>query len=115
MTARSDSQDSSTPFPFQWEDPLLLADQLTAEEKMVRDAARVYADTRLMPRVQRAFQDELFDRDIYAEMGAQGFLGATLKGYGCAGVSPVAYGLIAGSWSVWILPIVPLSACSQVS
>ncbi len=94
MTERADNSSSTKP-TFHWDDPLLLEEQLTMEEKMVRDAARVYAETRLMPRIQRAFHDETFDRAIYTEMGEQGFLGATITGYGCAGVSPVAYGLIA--------------------
>ncbi|MDX1902260.1 MAG: acyl-CoA dehydrogenase [Gammaproteobacteria bacterium] len=80
---------------FQWDDPLLLEDQLTTEERMIRDAAREYAQEKLMPRVLRGFRDEIFDREIINEMGEQGFLGATFTGYGCAGVSHVAYGLIA--------------------
>ena len=80
---------------FSWEDPLLLEDQLTDEERMVRDSARAYAQDRLMPRVQRAHREERFDREIMNEMGALGFLGSTLEGYGCAGVNHVCYGLIA--------------------
>jgi len=80
---------------FSWHDPLLLEDQLTTEERMIRDAAQTYAREKLFPRVKKAFHDEIFDREIMREMGEQGFLGATLSGYGCAGVSPVAYGLIA--------------------
>lgn len=80
---------------FLWEDPLLLAEQLTEEERMVRDAAFSYAQEKLQPRVQAAFHDEYFDREILREMGEQGFLGATLKGYGCAGINYVSYGLLA--------------------
>ncbi|HYC35448.1 MAG TPA: acyl-CoA dehydrogenase [Usitatibacter sp.] len=80
---------------FQWEDPLLLEDQLTEEERMVRDSARAYCQEKLMPRVLEAHRHERFDREIFNEMGQLGFLGPTIEGYGCAGVSHVAYGLIA--------------------
>ncbi len=80
---------------FQWDDPLLLEDQLADEERMVRDAARAYCQEKLMPRVLEANRHEIFHREIMNEMGALGFLGSTLKGYGCAGVNNVCYGLIA--------------------
>src|SRR5579864_2542381 len=80
---------------FNWQDPLLLEDELSSDEKMVRDSARAYAQGKLMPRVKSAFRDERFDREIMNEMGALGFLGPTIEGYGCAGVSYVCYGLIA--------------------
>jgi glutaryl-CoA dehydrogenase len=80
---------------FQWEDPLLLDDQLSDEERMVRDAARSYCQEKLMPRVLEANRHEKFHREIMNEMGAMGFLGSTLTGYGCAGVNNVCYGLIA--------------------
>ena len=81
---------------FRWEDPLDLASRLTEEERMVADAARAYARDKLLPRVVSAFAEERFDREIMTEMGALGFLGPTLpEDYGCAGVSHVAYGLIA--------------------
>ena len=80
---------------FQWEDPLLLDDQLSDEERMVRDAARSYCQEKLMPRVLEANRHEIFHREIMNEMGALGFLGSTLTGYGCAGVNNVCYGLIA--------------------
>ncbi len=80
---------------FLWDDPLLLEDQLTEEERMIRDTARDYAQSRLMPRVLSAFREERFDREIMREYGELGFLGATLHSHGCAGVSHVAYGLIA--------------------
>src|SRR5579872_4245599 len=79
---------------FQWQDPLLFAEQLTEEERMVRDAAFSYAQEKLQPRVQAAFHDEHFDRRILNEMGEQGFLGATIQGYGCAGINYVSYGLL---------------------
>ncbi|HET7731304.1 MAG TPA: acyl-CoA dehydrogenase [Usitatibacter sp.] len=80
---------------FRWEDPLLLEDQLSEEERMVRDSARAYCREKLMPRVLQAHRHEKFDREIFNEMGALGFLGPTIEGYGCAGVNHVAYGLIA--------------------
>jgi glutaryl-CoA dehydrogenase len=80
---------------FDWQDPLLLDDQLTEDERLLRDAAHRFCQDRLMPRVLRGFRDEHFDRDIMTEFGEMGFLGATLEGYGCAGVSYVAYGLMA--------------------
>jgi glutaryl-CoA dehydrogenase len=84
------------PKTFNWEDPLDLASRLTEEERMVWQSARAYAREKLLPRVVSAYADERFDREIMSEMGALGFLGATLpEQYGGAGVSHVAYGLIA--------------------
>ena len=80
---------------FRWEDPLLFEEQLNDEERMVRDSARAYCQDKLMPRVLLAHRQERFDRDVFGEMGALGFLGSTLEGYGCAGVNHVCYGLIA--------------------
>ena len=80
---------------FKWDDPLLLEDQLTEDERMVRDSARSYAQGELMPRILEANRHEKFDRAILAEMGALGFLGSTIEGYGCAGVNYVSYGLVA--------------------
>ncbi|WP_299380296.1 acyl-CoA dehydrogenase [uncultured Kiloniella sp.] len=80
---------------FDWEDPFLLDVQLNEEERMVRDSARDYAQDKLMPRILEANRHENFDRDIMREMGELGFLGATIEGYGCAGVSYTSYGLIA--------------------
>jgi len=80
---------------FQWEDPLLLEDQLSEEERMVRDSARAYAQDKLMSRVLEANRHERFDREIMTEMGELGLLGPTIDGYGCAGVGYVSYGLIA--------------------
>lgn len=75
---------------FQWEDPLLLDKQLTAEERMIRDSARAYCQEKLMPRVLEANRHEKFDREIMNEMGALGFLGSTIQGYGCAGTNDQA-------------------------
>jgi glutaryl-CoA dehydrogenase len=80
---------------FSWEDPLLLEALLTDEERIVRDSARAYAQDKLMPRVVEANRHERFDRDVLTEMGALGFLGSTLQGYGCAGVNHVSYGIVA--------------------
>jgi glutaryl-CoA dehydrogenase len=80
---------------FEWEDPLLLEDLLTEDERMVRDTARQYAQEQLMPRVRDAFRHEKFDRAIMKELGELGLLGSTIEGYGCAGVNYVCYGLVA--------------------
>ncbi|MCG9119461.1 acyl-CoA dehydrogenase [Laribacter hongkongensis] len=80
---------------FVWEDPLQLEQQLTDEERLIRDSARSFCQARLAPRVREAFRHEQFDRDIMHEMGEQGLLGCTLNDWGCAGVSHVAYGLVA--------------------
>ena len=80
---------------FKWDDAFLLDDQLSDEERMIRDAAHAYCQEKLQPRVLMANRHERFDRDIMNEMGALGFLGSTIDGYGCAGVNHVAYGLIA--------------------
>ena len=78
-----------------WADPLLLEEELGEDERMVRDSAAAYAREKLMPRIVEANRHERFDREIVAEMGALGFLGATIEGYGCPGISSVAYGLLA--------------------
>ncbi|OBZ85279.1 Glutaryl-CoA dehydrogenase, mitochondrial [Choanephora cucurbitarum] len=80
---------------YNWEDPLNLEKLLTEDEVAVRDAAKSYCQERLLPRVIQAYRNETFDRDIMYEMGELGFLGSTIDGYGCAGVSSVAYGLTA--------------------
>ncbi|WP_442679401.1 acyl-CoA dehydrogenase [Sphingomonas sp. ASY06-1R] len=81
---------------FQWDDPLLLEDQLGEEEKMIRDTARGYAQDRLAPRVQEAYANEHTDRAIFDEMGELGLLGVTLpEQYGGVGASYVSYGLVA--------------------
>jgi glutaryl-CoA dehydrogenase len=81
---------------FDWQDPLNLEGELTAEERMVRDTARGYAQDQLSPRVLTAYREERFDRAIVNEMGALGLLGATLpEEYGGSGLGDVCYGLIA--------------------
>ena len=81
---------------FHWDDPQLLEEQLTMDEKMVRDAARVYAQQRLQPRVLDAFRREYTDPSIFREMGELGLLGTTIaEQYGGGGLNYVSYGLIA--------------------
>lgn len=80
---------------FHWDDALLLESQLSQEEIMIRDNTRAYCQEKLMPRILAANRHEKFDREILFEMGKLGLLGATIDGYGCAGVSNVCYGLIA--------------------
>jgi glutaryl-CoA dehydrogenase len=80
---------------FAWDDPFLLEEQLTEEERLVQASARDYAQQRLMPRILEANRHELIDRSIFHEMGELGLLGATIEGYGCAGVNPTSYGLVA--------------------
>ncbi len=81
---------------FAWSDPLLLDAQLTEAERMVRDAARAYAQGKLAPRILEAFRSEKSDPAIFREMGALGMLGSTLPAeYGCAGLNYVSYGLVA--------------------
>jgi glutaryl-CoA dehydrogenase len=89
------SRKGTTRAEFNWEDPLLLEDQLSEEERLVRDTARQYCQDNLMPRVLEANRHEYFDRTIMTELGALGLLGSTIEGYGCAGVNYVCYGLVA--------------------
>src|SRR5690554_6733667 len=80
---------------FNWEDPFLLDDQLTEEERMVRDTAHQYCQSKLQPRVLEAYRTETTDPAIFREMGELGLLGSSIEGYGCPGVNYVSYGLIA--------------------
>ena len=80
--------------PFNWEDPFLLQDQLTEEERMVFDSANDFFQNELMPGIIEANRNEHFDVNIMRQLGEMGFLGVTIEGYGCAGMSSVAYGLI---------------------
>ena len=77
-----------------WEDILRLDGQLTEEERMIRDNVREYCNKSLMPRILDANRNEKFHPEIYKEMGGLGILGASINGYGCAGVGYVSYGLI---------------------
>tara|TARA_B100000768_G_C11254645_1_gene365775 strand:+ start:235 stop:1392 length:1158 start_codon:yes stop_codon:yes gene_type:complete len=76
-------------------DILLFDNQLSEEETIIQKSAKDYCQSELMPRILKANRDEIFDRNIYKEMGSLGFLGAPINGYGCSGVSYVSYGLIA--------------------
>ena len=81
---------------FQWDDPFLLDDQLTEDERMIRDTARYYAQEKLLPRIVKAYAEEKTEREIFNEMGALGLLGVTLpEDYGCANAGYVSYGLVA--------------------
>src|SRR5437867_4697706 len=80
---------------FNWEDPFLLSEQLTSDERAIVEAAHAFCQEKLQPRVLMAARHEKFDREIMNEFGAMGFLGATIEGYGCAGANCVSYGLIA--------------------
>lgn len=81
--------------PFQWDDPLLLGEQLSEEEKLIQASARSFARGTLFPGIIEANRKEKFDPHIMREMGKHGFLGSTIHGYGCAGVNHVSYGLVA--------------------
>lgn len=80
---------------FEWSDPFLLHDQLTEEEQMVQRSAHDFCQSELMPGILQANRHENFDRNIIRQMGELGLLGVTIEGYGCAGLSSVAYGVIA--------------------
>ena len=98
MTDRPDLKAKDAPDlgRFDWQDPFRLLDQLTEEERMLAEAARSYAQSRLQPRVIAAYRDEATDPAIFREMGEMGLLGATIpEEYGGLGASYVAYGLIA--------------------
>jgi|TARA_B110000503_G_scaffold20838_1_gene31584 glutaryl-CoA dehydrogenase len=77
-----------------WEDIFKFEDQLTEEERMIRDNVRDYCQKSLMPRILESNRNETFHPEIFKEMGELGILGATIKGYGCAGINYVSYGLI---------------------
>ena len=91
----SNAAKSAAKAEFKWEDPFLMDADLTEDERMIRDAAREFCEGKLMPRIQKAFREEKTDRGIFNEMGEMGFLGSTIEGYGCAGTSYVAYGIVA--------------------
>ena len=93
--ARAEPATAPTESQFDWADPLRLDEALSEDERMVRDSAHDYCQEKLFPRVLEANRHERFDREIMNEMGALGFLGSTIEGYGCAGVNYVSYGLIA--------------------
>jgi glutaryl-CoA dehydrogenase len=80
---------------FDWQDPFLIAQELSDEERMIMETARDYAQAKLAPRVREAYRNESTDPAIFREMGELGLLGPTIEGYGCPGVNYVSYGLIA--------------------
>lgn len=80
---------------YHWQDPFLFEEQLTEEERLIVTNARAFAQETLMPNITNTYRHEQFDPNIMRELGKAGFLGAMLKGYGCAGVNYVGYGLIA--------------------
>ena len=80
---------------FQWMDPLLIHDLLTDDERLIQDTVARYCQDQLQPRILEANRKETVDRDIFYQMGELGMLGSTIKGYGCAGLNYVCYGLIA--------------------
>ena len=80
---------------FNWQDPFLLSEQLTDDERAIVDAAHEFCQERLQTRVLMAARNEHFDREIMNEFGAMGFLGSSIEGYGCAGLNYVSYGLVA--------------------
>src|SRR6202047_5346586 len=96
MSVRPQAKDKPSPVNFLWDDPFLLDEQLTEDERMIRDPARAYAQDKLLPRVTKAYLEEKVDLDIFHEMGELGLIGITLpEEYGCANASYVAYGLVA--------------------
>ena len=96
MSVRPQAKDKPAPVNFQWDDPFMLDEQLTEDERMIRDTARAYAQDKLLPRVIKAYLEEKTDREIFNEMGELGLIGITLpEEYGCANASYVAYGLVA--------------------
>ncbi len=97
MTAVAEQKKSHTSKSgFQWDDPFLLSDQLTEDERMIRDTAHAYAQDKLLPRVNEAYLDEKTDPAIFREMGELGLLGVTVpEEYGGVGASYVSYGLVA--------------------
>lgn len=89
------AKSSSKMPPFDWADPLMLAGQLSEEERMAYDMAKRFADEELLPGVLEANRNQTFDRNVYRKMGEAGFLGVGLEGYGCPGGTAVMYGLLA--------------------
>ena len=80
---------------FVWQDPFLLSEQLSDDERAIVEAAHNFCQEKLQPRVLMAARHEKFDREIMNEFGEMGFLGSTIEGYGCAGLNYVSYGLVA--------------------
>ena len=104
MTALAKAAPKAARAQFNWEDPFLIEEQLSEDERMIRDMARGYAQEKLMPRVKEAYATEKTDRAIFHEMGELGLLGPTTpEEYGGAGTNYVSYGLVARE----VFPTVP--------
>tara|TARA_B100000686_G_scaffold349606_1_gene443403 strand:+ start:241 stop:1455 length:1215 start_codon:yes stop_codon:yes gene_type:complete len=95
ISAKNKTSNSQLAPRFDWADPFSINDQLTQDERLIRDTTKSFAQDRLMPGVLQGNREQTFDRSIMGEMGQLGILGSTIHGYGCAGTSSVAYGLIA--------------------
>ena len=96
MTANTPIVARAKPASFNWEDPFLIEDQLTEEERMIRDSARAYCHDKLMPRIIDANRNEIFHREIMNEMGELGLLGSTIpEEFGGVGANYTSYGLVA--------------------
>jgi len=96
MTLHQSAAATTAPQPFVWDDPFLLEDQLTEEERMIRDAAAAFAADRLAPRVEAAYLEERTDPELFREMGEAGLLGVTIpEEFGGAGAGYVSYGVVA--------------------
>ena len=94
-TSTSSSRDARAKPSFKWDDPFLFEDQLSEDERMIRDTARDFAQGELLPRVVAAYAKETPDREVFREMGKLGLLGLTYpEEYGCAGANYVSYGLV---------------------
>ena len=104
MSVRPQTKDKPAAASFQWDDPFLLDELLTEDERMIRDTARAYAQDKLLPRVINAYLEEKTDRDIFNEMGELGLIGVTLpEEYGCAkapATSPMAWSRARSSGSI---------------
>jgi len=96
MNSKTPQIARSKPANFNWEDPFLLEDQLTEEERMIRDTAKAYCQDKLMPRIIEANRNEIFHKEIMNEMGELGLLGSTIpEEFGGVGVNYTSYGLVA--------------------
>jgi glutaryl-CoA dehydrogenase len=96
MSLPQKSQNAQALAPFKWDDPFLLDEQLSEEERMIQDAARSFAEAELRPLINDAYMNEVTDPDLFRKMGEAGLLGVTIpEEYGCAGANYVSYGLVA--------------------
>ena len=95
ISAKTKTSNKQLAPKFDWAAPISIKEQLNQDERLIRDTTKSFAQDRLMPRILQANREQTFDRSIMEEMGQLGILGPTISGYGCAGTSSVAYGLIA--------------------